>query len=96
MHLALRFHGQQVDDCAIAAAALEQGIIAPALSVYAVGQNGHGWSGAGLCASADRTDCALAAKAGGNCAAKLCPALKCSTNLCYVSSVKRENSSWTK
>lgn len=45
MHLALRFHGQQVDDCAIAAAALEQGIIAPALSAYAVGQHGHGWRG---------------------------------------------------
>jgi GntR family transcriptional regulator/MocR family aminotransferase len=44
MHLALRFHDQQLDDDAISAQAREQGIVAQALSRHAV-QGDGGWRG---------------------------------------------------
>jgi GntR family transcriptional regulator/MocR family aminotransferase len=44
MHLALRFHDQQLDDGAISAQARAQGIVAHALSTHAV-QGDGGWRG---------------------------------------------------
>lgn len=45
MHLALRWHDAQVDDARISAAALEQGIVVPALSAHAIGKRQHDWRG---------------------------------------------------
>ncbi len=46
MHLALRFHDElRLDDTRISSRALQQGIVAPALSQHSVGGRAHGWRG---------------------------------------------------
>jgi GntR family transcriptional regulator/MocR family aminotransferase len=45
MHLALRLNDAKLDDAAIAARALEQGIVAHALSSHAAGARANGWNG---------------------------------------------------
>ncbi|MCV2369069.1 aminotransferase-like domain-containing protein [Roseateles oligotrophus] len=45
MHLALRFHSDRLDDMQISAAAMNAGIVAPALSQHQIGRRKPGWSG---------------------------------------------------
>jgi GntR family transcriptional regulator/MocR family aminotransferase len=45
MHLALQLNDARLDDARIAAQALEQGIVAHALSVHAIGARANGWNG---------------------------------------------------
>jgi GntR family transcriptional regulator/MocR family aminotransferase len=45
MHLALQLNDARLDDARIAARALEQGIVAHALSVHATGVRANGWNG---------------------------------------------------
>jgi GntR family transcriptional regulator/MocR family aminotransferase len=45
MHLALQLNDSRLDDARIAAQALEQGIVAHALSVHATGARANGWNG---------------------------------------------------
>jgi GntR family transcriptional regulator/MocR family aminotransferase len=45
MHLAFQLHDRRVDDVALSAAALELGIVAPALSRHATGARANGWNG---------------------------------------------------
>jgi GntR family transcriptional regulator/MocR family aminotransferase len=45
MHLALRLHDAKADDMRIAAMALEQGVVAQALSAHSTGARAHGWNG---------------------------------------------------
>jgi GntR family transcriptional regulator/MocR family aminotransferase len=45
MHLAFQLNDPAADDTALSAAALELGIVAPALSTHAIGARANGWNG---------------------------------------------------
>ena len=45
MHLALRLNDDSLDDAAIAARAMEQGVVAHALSAHAISARANGWNG---------------------------------------------------